>query len=69
VGASGALSPSGTVTFKDGATVLGKVTVINGEAVLDIAKLKRGKHAITAVYSGDADFLASSSAALNVTIK
>jgi hypothetical protein len=69
VGATEAVSASGTVTFKDGATVLGKATVTNGVAVLDIANLKRGKHSITAVYGGDADFLASSSMALIVTIR
>jgi hypothetical protein len=64
-----AVSPSGTVTIKDGATVLGKVVVVNGVAVLDIATLKRGKHSITAIYSGDPDFLASNSTSSSVTIK
>jgi hypothetical protein len=69
MGATGAVSAGGTVTFKDGARVLAKVTVTNGVAILDIANLKRGKHSITAVYSGDVDFVGSSSSAVSVTIK
>ncbi len=67
--ASGAPAPTGTVIFKDGSIVLGRATVVNGVAVFDIAKLKRGRHTITAVYSGDADYLGSTSTASVVTIK
>lgn len=64
----GAPAPSGVVTFKDGGVVVGRATVKNGVAVLHLAKLHRGRHTLTAVYGGDADFLGSSSAAWIVTI-
>jgi hypothetical protein len=69
VAGTAVVSPGGTVVFKDGRTVLGKATVINGVAILDVTTLKHGKHSITAVYSGDADFLGSNSAVLTETIR
>src|SRR3989454_480188 len=53
--------PTGTVTFRDGATSLGVVTLVNGSASLSISTLAAGSHALTAVYSGDASFAASTS--------
>jgi hypothetical protein len=64
---SGAGQPAGTVTFLDGATVLGAATMQNGTASLTTI-LATGSHAITATYSGDATFAASSSAALTQTV-
>jgi hypothetical protein len=49
--------------------VLGTLSVKNGVVVFPIASLPRGKHAITAVYSGDADLVGSTSAVLTETIK
>ena len=54
--------PTGTVTFRDGATSLGVVTLVNGSASLSISTLAAGSHSLTAVYSGDASFAASTSA-------
>jgi hypothetical protein len=71
--ASGAGTPTGTIRFKDGNTVLGTVTlqVVNGvvQATFTTAGLKKGKHTITAVYSGDADFLGNTSASLTQTVQ
>src|SRR3989441_948775 len=53
--------PTGTVTFRDGATSLGVVTLVNGSASLSISTLAAGSHSLTAVYSGDASFAASTS--------
>jgi hypothetical protein len=54
--------PTGTVTFKDTATVLGAVTLDGaGKATLTTSALGRGTHQITAVYGGDGNFSASSS--------
>jgi hypothetical protein len=61
-------TPTGTVTFMDGTTVLGTATLDNGVATLIVTTLAKGKHQITAVYSGDADFAGSTSAALTETI-
>ncbi len=57
----GAGIPTGTVSFKDGATVLGNVTLINGVAVLSSASLSVTSHNLTAVYGGDANFVTSTS--------
>src|SRR5207237_591587 len=65
---AGAGVASGTVTFKDGATVLGTGTLKNGVAVRMTAKLKKGKHTLTAVYGGDADLTGSTSVSLTETI-
>jgi len=58
-------SPSGTVTFKDGATTLGTGTVTGGVATLSTSVLAVGTHGVTAVYGGDAANLTSTSGALS----
>ena len=63
--APGAGTPSGTVTFMDGNSVLGTVALNgvagNDQATLTTTALSAGTHNITAVYSSDANFLGSSS--------
>ena len=66
--APGAALPTGTVTFKDGATVLGTATVTNGIAVFTTTKLSKGKHSLTVVYSGDVNLTASTSVIFTQTI-
>src|SRR5262249_44444203 len=56
------ISPTGTVTFKDGATTLGTVPLVNGSASLVTSALATGPHSLTASYSGDLEFAASTSA-------
>jgi autotransporter-associated beta strand protein len=66
----GSSTPTGTVTFFDGATPLGTGTLNgSGVATFGTTALSAGPHSITAVYAGDANFAGSSSAALvqNVT--
>lgn len=60
----GAGTPSGTVTVRDGSVVLG-TAVLDGAASarLTTAALQVGTHAITASYSGDANFQAGTSVA------
>jgi hypothetical protein len=55
-------SPSGTVTFKDGATVLGSAPVSNGSAQFSTSTLNKGQHHIYAAYSGDVNFKAATGA-------
>ncbi|MET0591474.1 MAG: Ig-like domain-containing protein [Polyangiaceae bacterium] len=55
----GSGTPSGTVTFTDGATSLGTVTLSGGQASLTTSSLTVGGHTITAVYSGSAEFNSS----------
>jgi hypothetical protein len=58
-------TPTGTVTFKDGAAAIGSATLAGGGvAALTISSLTLGSHSITAVYGGSASFAASTSAAL-----
>jgi hypothetical protein len=59
--------PTGSVTFKEGATVLAaNVSLSGGQASFGATSLSVGSHTITAFYSGDANFLASSSSATEV---
>jgi hypothetical protein len=65
------LSPSsatGTVQFLNGSTALGTVTISGGAAGLSMSSLSVGAHSITAVYSGDADDAAGTSAVLTQTV-
>jgi alpha-tubulin suppressor-like RCC1 family protein len=58
----------GQVQFLDGTTVLATVLVGAGNtATFSIATLSAGTHALTAVYSGDANFLGSDSNSLPLT--
>jgi Bacterial Ig-like domain (group 3)/Domain of unknown function (DUF4214) len=62
--APGAGTPTGSVTFMDGTTVLGTSTLSAGTATFQTTTLSTGSHQISAVYSGDANFTGSTSAAL-----
>jgi trimeric autotransporter adhesin len=58
---------AGTVNFYDGATLLGQVTVASNQAVLSGVTLKGNvSHSITAAYSGDGNWLESTSTALSL---
>jgi hypothetical protein len=60
--------PSGTVTFKDGATILGTRTLSAGIAKLSTATLSVGLHSITAAYGGSGNFKTSASTTLTEQI-
>jgi uncharacterized repeat protein (TIGR01451 family) len=66
--APGAGTPTGMVSFYDGATLLGSATLSNGMASLKTTALSVGANSITVVYSGDGNFLGTTSAALAVTV-
>ena len=59
---------TGTVEFFDGATSLGTSSLSGGTASLSTATLTVGSHSITAVYSGDATYATSTSAALTQVV-
>jgi parallel beta-helix repeat protein len=61
-------SPTGTVTFSDGATVLGGATVAGGQAAISVATLAIGDHTIVAAYSGDGSFASSTSTPVTQTV-
>jgi hypothetical protein len=60
--------PAGKVTIKDGKTVLGTASLINGEAQISTSLLARGSHTLTATYAGSANF-SGSSGTLSQTIQ
>jgi hypothetical protein len=67
---SGSVTPTGTISFQEGTTVLGTVTLdIHGAASLTLSTLSVASHSIRAVYGGDANNAASSSAAVQETIE
>ena len=69
-GTAGVGTPTGTVTFKDGADTLGTGALNSkGQAKFTISKLAVGSHPITASYGGDAKFSGSTSSTLNQTVK
>jgi plastocyanin len=51
--------PTGTVTFSEGALILGTGTLSGGIATLTISTLALGPHPLTATYNGDASFITS----------
>ena len=57
-------TPTGTIAFMDGTTVLGTITLSGGSAAFTTSALAVGSHSITAVYSGDFNYLASTSPVL-----
>jgi hypothetical protein len=59
---SGAGTPTGMVTFRDGANVIGQVPLDNGGAFISRSNLSSGSHTITATYVSDTKFAASSGA-------
>jgi len=62
-------TPTGTVTFMDGATSLGTEPLSSGTATLTTSALAAGSHSITAVYGGDSTFGVSTSAVLVQTVQ
>lgn len=66
---SGLGTPTGQVTFFDGATPLGTAPLSGDQASLTTIALGGGDHLITASYPGDADFAGSTSAPLTQTVQ
>jgi Bacterial Ig-like domain (group 3) len=66
-GSTGTLT--GTVTFLDGKNALASnVAVSNGQASFSTANLPGGPNSLTAVYSGDTNFVGSTSGTLNLVV-
>ena len=53
--------PTGTVTLMDGSTAIGTNPLVFGITAFSISSLPVGSHTITAVYSGDSNYLGSTS--------
>ncbi|MGI4829554.1 MAG: Ig-like domain repeat protein [Janthinobacterium lividum] len=63
---SGSGLPTGFVSFYDGSNLLGPANLVNGTASFVASLDTTIAHTLTAVYSGDANFLTSTSAAINI---
>lgn len=61
-------SPTGTIKFYDGATLLGTVNLTGNSAALPFSFTTSGTHVLTAVYSGDARTAPATSAPLNQVV-
>jgi hypothetical protein len=63
------IPPNGeTVTFKNGSAVLGTASLTGGGAILTTSSLPAGSFTITATYSGDSTFAASTSPGLKQVV-
>jgi len=61
-------TPTGNVSFYDGATVVGTVALSNGVASLSTPSLSAATHAITASFGGSTKFQGSTSTAVSQTV-
>ena len=69
VGFTGGITPTGTVTFKDGAAAIGTGPLhASGVATFTTCTLDVGIHSVTAEYGGDANFKGSTSAPLTQVV-
>jgi hypothetical protein len=66
--APGGGTPTGTVTFKDGAVMLGSGTISSGKATFSTSALTVGAHSITATYNGSIDYNTDTSTVLTQTV-
>jgi len=64
VAASGSGTPSGTVTFTDGAATVGTASIVGGQGAISLTTLAVGDHSISATYGGSSTFAASTSATI-----
>jgi len=62
------LSPTGTVTFRDGSTTLGTTSLSGTQAVATTSFSTTGAHSLTATYDGDTNNTSSTSATVTETI-
>jgi hypothetical protein len=61
-------TPTGSVTFNSGSTTLGTATLTDGTATLAVTTLAAGSNPISAVYSSDTNYLASTSPTLTQVV-
>jgi hypothetical protein len=66
---TGSSGPTGSVSFLDGSTLLGRVALSAGSAQFTTTGLAVGSHSIHAVYAGDAAYTGSESAAAGVSVQ
>jgi hypothetical protein len=64
----GPTPPTGTVTFFDAGKPIGSATLSGGKASLTLTTLSAATHSIKAVYSGDTNYLTSTSTSLSEVV-
>jgi hypothetical protein len=62
-------SPTGTVSFYDGTTLLGAVALSSGTSSYATSSLAAGTHSVTAKYSGDSNFVSATSSAVSEVVQ
>lgn len=62
-------APTGTVSFFNGSTNLGTAPLTNGTATFNVSTLPAGTDSLTAVYSGDSNFIPVTSAPLTELVQ
>jgi hypothetical protein len=67
--APGAGVPDGVVQFKEGASVVGSATLVNGTAVLAMNGVAPGAHSFMATYQASSNFAGSTFAPIAVTVQ
>ena len=68
IGSTNGVTPTGTVNFMEGATMLGSGTLSSSQTGILISTLSVGVHNLTAVYLGDGNFVGSTSPVLVQTV-
>ncbi len=61
-------TPTGSVSFYDGTTLMGSGALVSGAATYTTSSLAAAAHALTAVYGGDSNFSSVTSAALSQVV-
>jgi hypothetical protein len=65
---SGGVAATGSYSFYDGTTLLGTVPVTNGTAIYTSSAFLAGDHSLSAVYTGDTNFSASTTSTQTLTV-
>jgi hypothetical protein len=65
---SGTSKPAGTVSFYSNQVLIGKASLVNGEATLSSSSLPEGSQVVNAIYTGSTHFEKSSSNSISVKI-
>lgn len=66
---AGTATPTGTVTFNNGATELGSAALSSGTATLATSSLAAGSYSVTATYTGASNYAASTSSAVALSVQ
>lgn len=61
--------PTGTVVLKNGSTVLGNATLLDGKCTFTLPALELGEYTLVAEYQGGGSFEAANSAALTYSVR